>query len=148
MANQRVRLPHIDCRRVALLCIVSVFLAGCYTGYGRAVSYGELIKIGMSQGEVRDIVGEPEAVSDVKHGDKTDVPLAGPDSDGVVEWHYVWNTPLTTWIIPTVMFFTIVLTYPAICLLYGVGRTRQGHLHVDFGSDGKVLRIWVDLVGF
>jgi hypothetical protein len=101
----------------------------------------------MSENDVREIVGEPDSVTDA-NGQNNEDPFDGPDPASVLEWHYEWNTPFTMWIIPTILLFTIVLTYPAFFIMVGIGGTRHGHLHVDFGADGRVRRKWVDPVGF
>jgi len=118
-------------RRVAALSALTLLIAGCYTGHGRAESRRQLLTTGMTQAEVKDLLGEPDKVT-----------RTGPD---VVEWGYAYSTPFTMFIVPTLGLFTVVLTIPSAYVLLGLtwGGTTSW-LRVEFGPDLRLLRAIID----
>jgi len=124
-------------RRVAALCALPLLIASCYTGYGRAESRRKLLTLGMTQAEVKELLGEPDRVTPIQ---------GGVDPAFVVEWDYAYTTPFTMFVVPTIGLFTVVLTVPSAYVLLGLtwGGTTSW-LRVEFGPDLKLLRAFTDL---
>jgi hypothetical protein len=122
-------------REVAIGCAVLLPASGCYTGAGRAESRRELVKSGMTQDEVREVLGEPDAVTTLR-------PHEEPEP--VVEWSYAYTTPFTMYIPPTIGLLTIVFTVPSLQYIFGLSM-GIGRLRVEFGPDLKVLRAITDM---
>ena len=123
-------------RTGAFGCAALLLVSGCYTGTGRAESRRQLVQLGMTPDEVRDLLGEPDTI--------TTLPPAG-SAGSVLEWRYTYSTPFTMCILPTIGLFTVVLTIPSFYYILGLGMSRSGTLQVEFGSDWRVLRVVPDL---
>ena len=123
-------------RATIVVGALSLLMSGCYTGRGRAESQWTLVKPGMAQSEVKELLGEPDQIA--AHGN--------PDGPGmVIEWNYRYETPFTMYLAPKIGMLTIVFCYPSVCCLFSLGMTATGHLYVEFGSDLKMLRARTDL---
>lgn len=119
-------------RAIALLCMVTVPLAGCYTGGNRALQESEKLRVGMEAEEVVAQLGEPDRIGTWR------MDLHAPDWP---EWDYVYHTPFTMWIVPTVLVFTVILTIPAFYWMMVLGMSSTGSILVRFGECGRVHEI-------
>jgi hypothetical protein len=117
-------------RSAALGCAALLLVSGCHTGADRAESRRELIKPGMTADEVRDLLGEPDAVSAGRSSE---------ESEPVVEWSYTYTTPWTMFLLPTIGLFTLLFTVPSFECIFGLSM-GLGWLRVEFGSEWRVLR--------
>jgi len=94
--------------------------------------YSPQVKVGMTYREVGERLGEPDEVGPWTTG--------GHLTPGV-EWRYLYHTPFPMWIVPSVLLFTVVLSFPALYWLLGLGMSGTGIIWVRFGPDGCVLEM-------
>jgi hypothetical protein len=95
-----------------------------------ASDYSPQVKVGMTYREIGERLGEPDEVAPwMKEGHL----VPG------VEWRYIYHTPFTMWIMPSLLVFTLVLSIPAFYWLLILGMSGTGIIWVCFGPDGRVL---------
>ena len=119
-------------RLLALSCASMLLFTGCYTGLGRARDYSERVKSGMTPEEVRRELGAPDRIVG------TDFPVL---DQPILTWVYEYHTPFYAYIVPTILLFTIILTYPAIFLMIGLGKSGVGRISIEFGVDGRAYKL-------
>ena len=79
-------------QRLLIFLLVVVFFVGCGDDRTAREKFDELIKLGMSYDEVRDVMGTPEMVTSKGLFETDAVPIPGfaePDTDFVI-WEY-WH---------------------------------------------------------